>query len=228
MDFNPDQRQLAAIKATLFAACLLPLARLVLGALTDGLGVNPIEFVTRSLGSWTLNFLLITLSVTPLRRLSGWNWLLRLRRMLGLYAFFYGALHLTTYLWLDQFFDLMAIAKDIVKRPFVTVGFAAFVLMLPLAATSTKAMIRRLGGRRWQALHRSVYVVAILGVTHYWWLVKKDVTEPLVYAALLTLLLGARAAWLARERRRQLSGALTPSHTPDRVPGRVAGRAGRA
>ena len=168
--------------------CLLPLARLIALGLSDGLGANPIEFITRSTGTWTLVGLMVTLSITPLRRLSGHAGLTRYRRMLGLFTFFYVCLHFVTYVWLDQFFDPAAIVKDIIKRPFITVGFSAFVLLIPLAATSTRAMIRRLG-RRWQQLHRLVYAIAILGVIHYLWLVKKDLTEPLVYGVVLTLLL---------------------------------------
>lgn len=179
-------------KILLFLACLMPLARLLWLGFHDGLGANPIEFITRSTGTWTLTFLLITLAITPLRRLSGWQWPIRLRRMLGLFAFFYACLHFTTYLWLDQFFDLSAIYQDIFKRPFITVGFSSFLLLIPLAATSTQAMLRRLGGRNWQRLHRLVYLVAIGGVAHYWWLVKKDVTQPAIYAAVLALLLGYR------------------------------------
>jgi sulfoxide reductase heme-binding subunit YedZ len=202
---QPSSRQIAALKTALFLLCLLPVARLVVGAVQDELGANPIEFITRSLGTWTLNFLLITLAVTPLRHLTGLHWLLRLRRMLGLFVFFYASLHLATYLWLDQFFDVMAIAKDVVKRPFITAGFTAFVLLVPLAATSNNAMVRRLGGKRWARLHRAVYAIAIIGVIHYWWLVKKDITQPLLYAVLLGLLLGFRAWRLARERQRQLA-----------------------
>lgn len=201
---QPSGRQIKAIKATLFVLCLVPLTRLAWGAWQDALGANPIEFIQNSLGTWTLNFLLITLTLSPLRKYSGWHWLLRLRRMLGLFAFCYALLHLASYLWLDQFFDWQAIAKDIVKRPFITVGMAAFILLVPLAATSNNAMIRRLGGRRWQQLHRSIYVIAIFGVLHYWWLVKRDVTLPAVYAVLLFLLLLVRAFW--REQERQLAG----------------------
>lgn len=165
------------------------------GAFTDSLGANPIEVITRATGEWTLILLLVTLTVTPLRRLTGMNWLLRLRRMLGLTAFFYGCLHLVTYLWLDQFFDMAAIVKDIVKRPFITAGFTAFLLLLPLAITSTDAMVRRLGGRRWLALHRLAYLATAIGVVHYWWLVKADVREPFFYAVVLALLLGVRLAW---------------------------------
>jgi sulfoxide reductase heme-binding subunit YedZ len=189
---NPSARAVAAIKVTVFAVALLPLARLVAGFILGRLGVNPIETITRSTGTWTLVFLLVTLTVTPLRKLTGLHWLLRLRRMLGLFAFFYVCLHFTTYVWLDQFFDWRGIVKDIAKRPFITVGFTAFVLLIPLAATSTNAMVRRLGAARWQALHRLVYVIATLGVVHYWWLVKKDVTQPASYAGVLALLLGYR------------------------------------
>ncbi len=187
------------IKAAVFALCLIPLARLTWLAAHHGLGANPIEHITRSLGFWTLSFLLITLTVTPLRRLTGWNWLLRLRRMLGLFAFFYVCLHFTTYIWLDQFFDVMGMVKDVAKRPFITVGFSAFLLLIPLATTSTNAMVKRLGGRRWQLLHRLVYVIAILGVLHFWWLVKKDITEPLIFGSLLGLLFLARLVYTARK-----------------------------
>lgn len=190
-------------KPLLFALCLLPLARLVVLAAGDGLGANPIEFVTRSTGTWTLVLLLATLSVTPLRRLSGRPDLLRFRRMLGLFAFFYASLHFTTYIWWDQFFDWAGIVKDVAKRPFITTGFAAFVCLIPLAATSNKAMMRRLG-RRWQQLHRLVYPIAAAGVIHYWWLVKRDITQPAIYAAVLALLLGYRVAawWRGRPRSR--------------------------
>lgn len=180
------------LKAALFIACLIPLLRLAWLGHADQLGANPIEFITRSLGTWTLVFLLLTMSITPLRHLSGWSWLARLRRMAGLYAFFYALLHFITYLWLDQFFDLQAIYKDVLKRPFITAGFAAFILLLPLAITSTNAMMKRLGGRRWQLLHRLIYPAAMLAVLHYWWLVKKDITQPLIYAAILATLLGYR------------------------------------
>lgn len=179
--------------------CLMPLTRLVAGGFLGRLGVNPLEFITRSTGTWTLVFVLVTLAVTPLRRITGWHWLARLRRMLGLYAYFYGLLHFTTFIWLDHFFDVSAIAKDIVKRPFVTIGFAAFAIMVPLAVTSTDAMVRRLGGRKWMALHKLVYALAICGVIHYWWLVKRDVTQPAIYALVLALLLGYRAVSASRK-----------------------------
>lgn len=184
-------------KPWLFAVCLLPLARLVVLGVGSGLGANPIEFITHSTGTWTLVGLLATLSVTPLRQLTGRANLIRYRRMLGLFAFFYACLHFITYIWLDQFFDLSSIAKDIVKRPFITLGFAAFVLLIPLAATSTHAMMRRLG-RRWQQLHRLVYPIALLGVIHYLWLVKKDLTQPLIFGAVLVLLLAMRLPWSLR------------------------------
>jgi sulfoxide reductase heme-binding subunit YedZ len=181
-------------KIWLFAICLLPLMRLLVLGFGDGLGANPIEFITRSTGTWTLVGLMVTLSVTPLRRLTGRSELVRYRRMLGLFVFFYACLHFTTYIWLDQFFDPAAIVKDIIKRPFITVGFTAFVLLIPLALTSTHAMMRRLG-RRWQQLHRLVYAIAMLGVIHYLWLVKKDLTDPLIYAVALALLLVLRLPW---------------------------------
>ncbi len=181
-------------KVWIFGICLLPLLRLIALGASGGLGANPIEFITRSTGTWTLVGLMLTLSVTPLRRLSGRAELIRYRRMLGLFTFFYASLHFVTYIWLDQFFDPAAIAKDIIKRPFITIGFAAFVLLIPLAATSTHAMMRRLG-RHWQQLHRLVYLVAMLGVIHYLWLVKKDLTQPLIYGAVLVLLLAVRLPW---------------------------------
>ena len=208
----PSNRQIGTLKALLFALCLVPLALLLTAFFQDALGANPIETITHATGDWTLRFLLITLAVTPLRKLTGWHWLVRLRRMLGLYAFFYGTLHLGTYIVLDQFFDWHAVVLDVLKRPYITVGFSAFVLMVPLAVTSTNAMIRRLGGRRWQALHRSVYAIAILGVVHYWWLVKADVFEPLIYGAILAVLLGLRAWWRELERQRQ-QAAPPPSAT---------------
>lgn len=184
--------QIRLLKIGVFLLACVPLLRLIILGLSDGLGANPIEFITRSTGTWTLVGLMLTLTVTPVRQLSGWHNLLRVRRMLGLFSFFYACLHFTTYIWLDQFFDIAAILKDVYKRPFITVGFAAFLLLIPLALTSTNAMIRRLGAKRWQLLHRLVYVIATLGVVHYWWLVKKDITQPVIYAAVLSLLLGWR------------------------------------
>ncbi|RKQ62183.1 sulfoxide reductase heme-binding subunit YedZ [Vogesella indigofera] len=184
---QPGPRLFSAIKGLLFLVCLLPLAQLLWHTLA-GQAVNPIEDLTRGLGTWTLRFLLLTLCVSPLRALGAPGWLLRLRRMLGLYAFFYACLHLLTYLWLDQFFDWAAIVRDIVKRPFITVGMLAFGLLLPLAITSSDGWIRRLK-RNWGKLHRLVYVIAPLGVLHYLWLVKRDLQSPLIYAAILAVLL---------------------------------------
>lgn len=178
------------LKIVVFLLALLPLARATWIVLS-GMAVNPVEFITRSTGTWTLSFLLITLAISPLRQLSGWSWPLRLRRMLGLYAFFYGSLHFTTYVWLDQFFDWSGILHDIAKRPFITVGFAAMLLMTPLAITSTQSWMRRLK-RHWGRLHRLIYPISLLGVLHYWWLVKKDLTQPLLYGSVLAVLLGWR------------------------------------
>lgn len=183
------------LKLAVFLLCLVPLALLAWDAWHDALGANPIEFITRALGVWALRLLLLTLAISPLKRLTGLTWLMRLRRMLGLYVFFYAILHLTAYLWLDQFFDWQTIAKDILKRPFITFGMSAFALLIPLALTSSNAMMKRVGGKRWQQLHRLVYAIAVIGVVHYWWLVKLDVTRPAIYAALLALLLGVRLMW---------------------------------
>ena len=188
------QKSIRILKALVFLLCLLPLAKLALeifGVAGMSLGANPIEELIHRLGIWGLNFLLITLAVTPLRRLTGKSWLLRFRRMLGLFAFFYVLMHFLTYAGLDQRFDLSVIFEDIAERPFITVGFTAFLLLIPLAATSTNAMMKRLG-RRWQKLHRLVYVIAILGVVHFYWQVKLDTLEDLVYAAILAVLLGYR------------------------------------
>ena len=198
----PQPATLRVVKAVAFALALLPLARLVAAYFLDRLGANPIELITRSTGTWTLTFLMITLAVTPLRRMTGWHWLLKLRRMLGLFAFFYACLHFTTYIWFDQFFDWPAIWKDILKRRFIWIGFSAFVMLIPLALTSNNAAVRRLGAPAWQRLHRLVYVIAICGVIHYWWLVKKDVTQPMIYAGVLAALLGYRiGAAIIRSRR---------------------------
>jgi len=181
-------------KPVVFLACLIPLALLGWKAYTSGLGANPIEVITHATGDWTLRFLLITLAITPIRKLTGQLWLIRYRRMFGLFAFFYATLHFLTYIWLDKFFDLHEMLHDVAKRRFITVGFTGFVLMIPLALTSTQGWIRRLGGKRWQALHRLIYFSAIAGVIHYWWLVKADIRNPLKYGAILTVLLGYRIA----------------------------------
>ena len=188
----PDAARVHRIKTALFVACLYPLASLIWLGFTGGLGADPVEFIRRATGTWALDFLIITLSVTPLRRATGWHWLIRLRRMFGLYAFFYAAIHVVTYLWLDQLFDLAAIWRDVVKRPLIAAGFLSFVLMIPLAATSTDRMVRRLGGKRWQQLHRAIYLVAVAGVVHFWWLVKIDITRPLIYSVIVGALLVAR------------------------------------
>ena len=210
---NLDNKTLARIKVAVFLLALIPLARLGIGAYLDTLGANPIEKITRTTGYWTLAFLLISLSITPLRRMLGWLWPIRLRRMLSLFAFFYACLHFLTYLVLDQFFDWESIIKDIIKRPYITVGFPAFLLMIPLAITSTDAMIKRLGGKRWRLLHRLVFLCAIGGVVHYWWLVKKDLTNPATFAVWLGLLLGIRLFyWLRSLRKQQMmaNGLMSP------------------
>jgi sulfoxide reductase heme-binding subunit YedZ len=184
-------------KAFVFLLCLVPVALLLWDFHKDALGANPVENITHTTGNWTIYFLLITLCITPLRRLFNLPSLIRFRRMLGLYAFFYGCLHLATYLWLDQGLDWAAIWKDIYKRPFITAGFAAWLLMLPLALTSTAWAIRKLGGKRWQLLHRLIYFSALGGVIHYYWLVKSDVSRPLLFAGILGVLMMYRAAvWL--------------------------------
>jgi sulfoxide reductase heme-binding subunit YedZ len=184
-------------KPLVFSASLLPLAWLFWLGWSDQLGANPVETLSHRTGDWSLRFLLLTLAVTPLRRLTGWNGLQRFRRMLGLFAFFHVCLHFGVYLIFDQFFDLSAIIADVAKRPYITVGFAAFLLLIPLAATSTNRMIKRLG-QNWQRLHRLVYLIAILGVLHYLWLVKADLREPLMYAGILAVLLGYRLWWRIR------------------------------
>lgn len=205
----PGSRAFHAVRAMVFLLCLLPLLRLVALGAGDGLGANPVEFVTRSTGTWTLVFLCVTLAVTPVRRISGQVWLVRLRRMLGLYAFFYGSLHLTTWIWFDQWFDVVAMLRDIAKRPFITVGFLAWLTMVPLALTSNAWSMRRLGPQ-WQALHRLTYVVPVLGVLHYWWhkAGKNDFTQPALYGMIVAVLLLARVlGWaLARRRRAQRAG----------------------
>ena len=182
----------------MFVACLLPLAALLATALTRGLGANPVEALTHHTGDWALRLLLVTLAVSPLRALTGWSWLLRVRRMLGLFAFFYASLHLLIYVWLDRQLALGDIVEDVLERPYVTLGFGAYVLLLPLALTSTNAMIRRLGARRWRLLHRAVYAAAALAVAHFLWLVKADLREPLIYAGVLALLLALRLPPVAR------------------------------
>jgi methionine sulfoxide reductase heme-binding subunit len=184
--------KLRFLKVAIWVGALIPLWRLAWKAYEGRLGANPIEVITHTTGDWTLILLLVTLSVTPLRMLTRQYWLIGVRRLVGLFAFFYACLHFTTYLWLDKFFDLHEIWADVAKRKFITVGFLAFVLLVPLAVTSTAGWIRRLGGKRWQRLHQLIYVSAMAGVVHYIWLVKADLRKPLEYAGVLTLLLGYR------------------------------------
>ena len=214
-------------KAAVFLLCLLPFAHLaaVLFACLDqpdmtgpvwrilvpSLPPNPLDFFTHLTGDWTLRFLVITLAITPLRKLLGLADLIRFRRPLGLFAFFYGCLHLLTYLWFDKLFDFHEIWKDVARRRFITVGFAAFVLMAPLALTSTKRWIRRLGGKRWQLLHRLIYVSAFAGVVHYYWLVKSDIRLPALYAALVAVLLLYRLVSSIMRRMRQRTAATKPA-----------------
>jgi methionine sulfoxide reductase heme-binding subunit len=198
MAYNPTPGQLSAIKASVFVLALVPFARLIYLTLTQQF-VEPLEAITRGTGDWVLYFLCITLAVTPLRRFTGWNWLVRLRRMVGLFAFFYACLHFMTFLWFDHFFDLAEMWKDVLKRPFITVGFIAFVLLVPLAVTSTNGMVKRLGGKRWQWLHRLVYLIAPLGILHFWWMKagKHDFIQPIIFGLVVAALLGLRVYWKA-------------------------------
>jgi methionine sulfoxide reductase heme-binding subunit len=180
------------LKPVVFAAALAPFVWLVYGIVAGDLGANPVETVTNTTGIWTLRLLVVTIAITPVRWLTGWNPIVRFRRMMGLFAFFYATLHFLTYFILDHSLMLAGVWEDIVKRPYITAGFTAFVLMIPLAVTSTQGWIRRLGGRRWSLLHKLVYVSAALGVLHYWWKVKLDVTDPAIYAGLVTALLAVR------------------------------------
>lgn len=190
-------KQISRLKAVLFVLALLPFLRLAAFVALDKLGANPIEFITRNTGDWTLYFLCITLGVTPLRKLLQWPWLIRMRRMFGLYVFFYASLHFLTFLWFDHFFDWQEMWKDVLKRPFITVGFSTFVLLTPLALTSTNGMIRRLGGKRWQALHRLVYLIAPLAILHYTWMKagKHDFAQPLLFGLIVAGLLLLRVWW---------------------------------
>ena len=188
------RQRMRPAKVAVFALCLVPFGQLVFLAASGNLGVNPIETVTLFTGRWTLRFLLLTLAVTPVRRVFGWNRVIQFRRMLGLFAFFYGCLHFTTYVVLDQFFDWQTIVEDVTKRPFIMAGAAAFALLIPLAITSTQGWIRRLG-RRWTLLHTLVYPAALLAILHFVWKVKSDLRSPARYAAVLALLLAFRLAW---------------------------------
>lgn len=200
--FHPTPRQLNGIKTGIFLLALLPFLRLVLFAFTDRLGANPIEFITRSSGDWTLYFLCITLAVTPLRKWLQWPWLIKLRRMLGLFVFFYACLHFTTFIWFDHFFDLSEILRDVVKRPFITVGFINFVLLIPLAVTSSNRMVRLLGGKRWQWLHRLIYLIAPLAIVHFWWMKagKHDFAQPILMGTIVAFLLLVRVVFRLRQK----------------------------
>jgi sulfoxide reductase heme-binding subunit YedZ len=204
-------------KVAVFLLCLTPLGFFANRALHGQLTANPVEFIQHFTGDWTLRLLLITLAITPLRKLLSLPELIRFRRMLGLFAFFYACLHFLTYLGPDQSFDVAGMLKDVAKRRFIAVGFVAFLLLVPLAITSTQGWIRRLGGRRWQALHKSIYAIAILGVVHYYWLVKSDVRKPLLYAAILAVLLVWRVGtWLLKRRQATLvtpTRAATPTQS---------------
>ena len=187
------------IKPIIFLILLIPLAILIYWFFTDALGANPIESTNRWLGDWALRILLITLAISPLRRITGWNRLVTYRRMFGLFAFFYVCIHFSSYIILDQFFDFGEILDDIVKRPFITVGFTAFLLLIPLAITSTNKMAERLQ-HKWVLLHRLIYVIAMLGVLHFWWMVKADTREPAIYAFILAVLLGYRLFFYAKRK----------------------------
>ena len=202
-----------AFRFIVFVLCLTPFLLLLIDLGLDRVSANPIDDITDRTGLWTLRMLMLTLTVTPLRRLTGWNSLAPYRRTLGLFAFFYVCLHFTTYLVLDQFFALDLILKDVAKRPFITVGFASFLMLIPLAVTSTKKMARRLGGNRWKRLHRLVYLAATGGVIHYLWLVKADISRPAAYGALLALLLGVRI-WFFMQDRRKSGHAPKRAHRP--------------
>ena len=198
MRFGP--RQLLWAKWMVFGLSLLPLLRLIVLGLQDRLTANPIEFITRATGDWTLYFLCLTLAVTPLRRVTGLTALIRFRRMLGLFTFFYASLHFLTFIWFDHFFDLAEMVRDILKRPFIAMGFSAFVLLVPLALTSNDLMLRKLG-RRWSVLHRLIYLIAILALLHFWWMRagKNNFTEPLVIGVVIAVLLALRLIWLRRD-----------------------------
>lgn len=205
-----------AIKVLVFMLGLAPLAALGWYAWNSNLTANPIEFITRYTGDWTIRLIVATLAITPLRKLLGQPDLIRFRRMIGLYAFFYGVLHFATYIWLDKFFEWGEMWKDVFKRPFITAGFTAFLLMVPLALTSTKGWIRRMGGKRWQLLHRAVYFSGIAGVIHYYWLVKSDIRSPLLYGTLVAILLLWRI-WLWAARRTK-PAPTSPLARADRAP----------
>ena len=189
---SKSKRNWIALKTVAWLLCLTPAFSLTWKAFHDGLGANPVEYITHATGNWTLRFILITLAITPVRKLIKQPQLVRFRRMLGLFAFFYGCLHFTTWFWLDKSLDLGEMWKDVLKRPFITMGFLGFAAMIPLAITSTVGWIRRLGGKNWQRLHRLIYVTGAAGVVHYYWLVKSDVRLPVMYGVILAIVLGLR------------------------------------
>lgn len=197
----PNSVQITWLKRGLFILCLAPVISIVWRGSQGGLGANPIETLTRASGDWTLYFLCFTLCITPLRQVTGQAWLIKFRRMLGVYCFFYASLHFTTFIWFDHFFDLAAMWKDVLKRPFITVGFSAFILLWPLALTSTQGMIRRLG-RQWQRLHRVVYVIALLAIVHFWWMRagKNNFAEPILFGSIILFLLAWRVLQYWRKR----------------------------
>lgn len=188
--FQPKDQNFAWTLA--FINCLVPAALIAFDFARNRLGANPLDFLTEATGTLALIFLILSLAITPLRKLIGWNWLIKFRRLIGLYAFFYLALHLLTYVWFDKVFNFREIAADAVKRPFILVGLTAFLLMMPLAVTSTNGMVKRIGGKNWSRLHKLTYLCAVLGVLHYYLLVKSDTTKPMIYAAVVALLLGYR------------------------------------
>lgn len=198
-------KMITKLKGLVFGICLLPLIWLSYALLTDQLGANPIEAITRETGVWALRFIIVTLLISPLRKLTGRNEFIRFRRMLGLFAFFYASVHMLLYLGLDQFFDVQEIWLDIIKRPFITIGFISFILLIPLTITSTDKMIKRLGGRRWKKLHYLIYLIVVLSCLHFYMLVKQDKTEPLIYLFIVLLFLGFRV--LGQRRRHQVAGS---------------------
>lgn len=217
-------RRLRIIKPLVFLAALYPLARLVFFGFTDRLSANPVQFITFSTGTWALVLLCVTLAVTPLRRVTGWNAVIRVRRMLGLFAFFYALLHFVIYLWFDQGWNVGAVLHDVGRRPFILVGFAAFALLLLLALTSPKAAVRRLG-RHWQTLHRLIYVAAGLALLHFWWMKagKNDLFEPKIYVAVVAVLLAFRVGWALRNGMRKARGAGARTAGPRPTAARAAG-----
>jgi sulfoxide reductase heme-binding subunit YedZ len=204
-------------KVAVFVSCLVPLGILVREGFTGGLGANPVEFIEHATGDWTLRFLAITLAITPLRKLLSLPLLIRYRRMVGLFAFFYGCLHFSTYLIFDQMLSLGGMWQDVMKRRYITLGFMGFVLLVPLAVTSTAGWIRRLGGRRWQRLHQAIYVSAVAGVIHYYWLVKSDIRQPLLYAGIIGVLLAWRLFTWMRARSREPAPRRLRSKEPTTV-----------